>query len=448
MSSAQGADNYFTNRGSLIEPMALDDINALGVPIQLGTDGRLHRFNNGIWSPDGDAEVAVRLSILLGDKLRIGHVRSIRELMKSGYPTFDLLAPPHPAMQHSICLANGVLDLSVDGMPVLGPHRPELRYRQQIPYEWEPTATCPSIDSFLLSALGDEEVVSLMLEWIGYAMLPALQLKLALLLYSPQPDSGKTTTLNLITSLLGTHNCSAVTLQALDNDRFQRANLDGMLANVAGDLSAEAAVSSSMFKSLLGGDEVTIERKMVQATKMRNTAKLLFAANSLPPTADQEDAYFRRWHIIPFPNQFPYDPAFADTISTKAEMQGLLVKAALGAQRIIHRRPVGFPDPLPMAVDIATSRYRTEADSVVRWLDDDTLPREGNRLNRSEVYKRYQEWSKENGHGALSATKFYRRLERQPGITMGKTAASRYVEGIAFPFPSNDRPAPSWRNNG
>ena len=447
MTQAQGADNYFTNRGSIIEPDVLDAINSNGVPIVLGTDGRLHRFNNGIWTPDGDAEVAVRMQALLGDKLRISHVRSIRELMKAGYPTFDLLAPFHPVAQHSICLANGVLDLSVDGPPVLGPHRPEYRYRQQVPYEWDPKAECPAIDDFLLSALGgDEESVSLLLEWIGYAMMPALQLKLALLLYSPQPDSGKTTTLNLITSLLGTHNCSAVTLQALDNDRFQRANLDGMLANVAGDLSAEAAVSSSMFKSLLGGDEVTIERKMVQATKMRNTAKLLFAANSLPPTADQEDAYFRRWHIIPFPNQFPYDPAFADRIQNPKEMQGLLVKAALGAQRIVHRRPVGFPDPLPMAVDIATARYRQEADSVVRWLDDDTLPREGNRLNRAEVYTRYKDWSKENGHGALSATKFYRRLERQPGISMGKTAATRYVEGIAFPFPSNDRPRPSWRD--
>lgn len=439
------ADNYFNNRGSLIEPLVLDAINSNGVPIVLGTDGRLHRFASGIWTPDGDAEVAVRMGALLGDRLRIQHVRSVRELAKAGYPQFDLLAPFHPVAQHSICLVNGVLDLSVDGMPLLGPHNPEYRYRQQIPYEWDPTAQCPAIDEFLLSALGDPEVVELLLEWIGYAMLPALQLKLALLLYSPQPDSGKTTTLNLITSLLGTHNCSAVSLQALDNDRFQRANLDGMLANVAGDLSAEAAVSSSMFKSLLGGDEVTIERKMVQATKMRNTAKLLFAANSLPPTADQEDAYFRRWHIVPFPNQFPYDPAFADRIQAPGEMQGLLVKAALGAQRIIHRRPVGFQDPLPMAVDLATSRYRQEADSVVRWLDDDTLPDPEHRLARAEVYTRYKDWSKENGHGALSATKFYRRLERQPGIVMGRNAAVRFVQGIKFPFPTNDRATPSWR---
>lgn len=437
---------YLTSRGGLIEPAVIAAINQAGTPIELGSDGQLYRYKDGVWLADGEREVAERVADVLLDQTSIRHVRAVQGLMRSGHYEFDLLAEPPAIQRSSINVANGVVDLSVDGMPKLIPHSPDHRFRHQVPIEWDATATCPAIDDFLLSAVGDPSVVEFLLEWMGYTMLPALNLKLALLLYSPQPDSGKTTMLNLITHLLGKHNTSAVPLKAIDDDRFMRANIENKYANISGDLTAEAPITSATFKALVGGDEVSIERKGVQATKMRNTAKLMFAANVLPQTTDQEQAYFRRWHVIPFPNSFEYDPNFMDRITTPAELQGLLVRVAKAAQRMIFRKPVGFGD-LPIPVQMSTDGYRTEADTVFRFITEETKPDAESQLVRGELYQHYRAWTIENGQKPLAAPKFYRRVEAMEGVGSAKDDRGRYITGLAMPFPSAHDRVARWKEN-
>lgn len=438
--------DFFNRRGSLIEPLVVEAINEMGVAIELGSDGLLYRYKDGVWIGDGEREVAQRMAVLLREQTSIRHIRAVQGIMRAGHYEFDLLAEP-PAIQLStINVANGVVNLAVDGMPKLMPHDPSYRFRHQVPVNWNPQSVSHKVDDFLLEALGDPEVVEFMLEWMGYTMLPALNLKLALLLYSPQSDSGKTTMLSLITHLLGKHNTSAVPLKAIDDDRFMRANIENKFANISGDLTAEAPITSATFKALVGGDEVSIERKGVQATKMKNTAKLLFAANVLPQTTDQEAAYFRRWHVVPFPKEFDYDPYFLERLTTQTELEGLLVKAALGAQRIINRVPVGFGE-LPMPVDTATAAYRTEADTVFRFIMEETKPNPNNRLARSHLYAAYRQWTLENGQKPLAAPKFYRRVEAIDHIHSVHDGGGRYLEGIEVPFPVASEIVKGWHKD-
>ena len=87
--------------------------------------------------------------------------------------------------------------------------------------------------------------------------------------------------------MLGSANVSHVPLQALDEDRFEVAELDGRLANICGDLDPRAARSSSTFKVLTGGtDQVTAERKFGQPFAFLPSARLIFSANEAPASAD------------------------------------------------------------------------------------------------------------------------------------------------------------------
>ncbi len=434
-------DDLHDKRGRLNQTRAVAFLQACGdAPVLVGSDGRLHRYESGVWSADGAAEVHSRLAWLCGERADVRSINNVKAFMLAGYPTWDFGAEQPTIQRSSICVKNGVVDLSTnpDELPRLLPHSPDYRFRIQVPVEWDPKADCPAVSSFLTSALHDQHNVDYMLEWIGYTMLSAINVKVALLLYSPQPDSGKTTMLTLITSLLGNHNVSAVPLISIDNDRFMRANMEGMFANISGDLEADAPLSSAMFKKILGGDELPIERKGIQATKMRNTAKMLFAANTLPQTTDQEAAYFRRWHILPFPNSFGYDPKFLDRLLAPSEMQGLLVLAARGAQRILHRVPVGFGD-LPMEVDAATGNYRLEADTVFRFLEEETTPDPNAKLSRPELYKVYKRWTEENGHRPLSSHKFNRKVCAMDGVKDGRTTTERFIQGRRLKFPSTIR---------
>jgi putative DNA primase/helicase len=77
-------------------------------------------------------------------------------------------------------------------------------------------------------------------------------------------SNGKSVLLKLIVSLLGRDNVSSVTLQALSDDRFAKAQLFGKLANVAGDLDSKPVEKSGAFKMLTGEDVITAEAKYRQ----------------------------------------------------------------------------------------------------------------------------------------------------------------------------------------
>lgn len=74
--------------------------------------------------------------------------------------------------------------------------------------------------------------------------------------------NGKSTFLEVVTKMLGSDNVSAVTLQALNDDKFAPARLYGKLANVFADLPPKALTSASIFKAIVGGDTISLERKV------------------------------------------------------------------------------------------------------------------------------------------------------------------------------------------
>lgn len=420
-------------KARMSDSQALRAVQAIGTaPILVGGDGQLYSYHDGVWLADGNTEAQRRMAEALGsDDWSASQLRSVRYLLQS---SDDKLPEAPSAARHLINCANGVVDVSAKPNPTLGPHDPELYFRYKLPHDYNPKARCPKLDAAIEHMFPDPDMQALMHEVWGYCLLPQFNLKKAVLFYSHEPNTGKSTLLNLTGELVGRDNESTVSLQDLDDHRFARASLVGKLLNRSGDLGSYAPRSSSHFKSLVGGDPVLAEHKGQRQFNLHNTAKMLFAGNSFAGTNEGGAAYTSRWLVLPFTETFKPNPHFAAEVTTKEELEGMLAHAVRGAARLVENRK--FTETIQSAQ--AEDALRVETDSVMRYVQESLSADPSGELDGRSTYRDYEEWAKEAGLRPVGRPNFYTRIADLPGVYVregryGPTKArGKRIEGLSL----------------
>jgi putative DNA primase/helicase len=224
-----------------------------------------------------------------------------------------------------MCVLNGILDLE---SMTLRPLDPEFLTLVQIPYRYNPAASCPGIEKAVEEIVGAENL-QLIWEIFGHFLIKDYRFK-RFSVFVGQKDSGKSTLLNLMSAFLGNENVSAVSMQNL-SDRFMKAELAGKLANISDDLPNGRVKDSSMLKRLSGQSRIQAEEKGKDPFSFVSHAKLIFSSNYRPRVDNPTDADFGRFMIIELHNKFggarPKDPTLLKKLIAPEEMSGLLNKA-------------------------------------------------------------------------------------------------------------------------
>lgn len=257
--------------------------------LKLGIDGRLYFYDDGVYRGGGDAFARNQMRKLLGDRFKTHHVKEVLYWLFADFPTISGQPPTD-----RINVQNGLLNWKSEKLHA---HTPEFLSTIQLPVKWNPEAKCRLIEKFLNEVIW-EDSLEFLEEVIGYALYAGNPMRKAVMLLG-LGCNGKSVLLNLIQALAGDHNVSNVSLQALADNRFYVAQLQGKIANICGDLDARAVQRSEIFKKVTGGDSVTGEWKYKDPFSFKPFALLLFSANELPHTSDQTPAWFNRWLIIP-----------------------------------------------------------------------------------------------------------------------------------------------------
>lgn len=348
-------------------------------PIAVGASGALYYYTNGVYLPNAEPGIKRRLQVLLADKWRVKHERETLTYLASAR---ELI--PHPP-RHRVNCTNGVFDLATGE---LEPHSPEDLTPVQIAAAYDADATCPAIDKFLAEVLPDEADQALFFEIVGYLLVPDNTLQKAFM-FTGSGANGKTTALELAAALLGRRNVSRIALQKLDEDRFASDGLHGRLANIYADLDRGALASTSIFKGIVGGDEIRAERKFRDAYSFRPYARLLFSANELPPTPDGTPAFYRRWIVLPFTQTFgdqAADRRLLDKLTTPEELSGLLNRA-VGSLADLRAR--GYFRTTAATSEAAT-KFKLDTDSVASFIDEGCEFDADTYTKRSVLYNAYK----------------------------------------------------------
>jgi len=336
---------------------------------------------------------------------------------------------------------NGLLEWKTE---ILRSHSPETLSTIQLPVDWNSSATCPRIQSFLKQVL-PPDCLDFIHEVVGYLMVCIATLRVAFLFIGGGAN-GKSTLIALIRALLGILNISSVTLQDLSENRFRSAELFGKLANLCGDLDPRAIKKSDIFKTVVGGsDIITVERKYNHPFSFVPFIRLLFSCNEAPPSADQTEAYFNRWVVIPFPNVFKDekdDKMLLQQLTTKEELSGLAVLAVRDLKKLMDR---GYFE-LPASVEEAREKYREKLDSVKVFLSEQCEIDPLFTVGKTVLYQKYQEWCKSNGRIPVGGQRFGEKLTNEIGPDRVKEVrpggGNRVWQGVGLVNNTPDGPAP------
>lgn len=391
---------FFNDRGTLVVAQLAEVIQNAG-HIRTGIDGRLYRYDEGVYVPDGEVWARARVRELLRDRCQRKHFEEVITWLRSFEPTVE--AQPCTSVLN---VANGLLDWRTG---TLRPHDPEVVSTVQTPVRWNPDATCPAIDAFLAEVL-PPDAIRLVLEVVAYVLYPGNPLRRAVLLLGPGRN-GKSVLLAILRKLIGEANVSAVPLQSLAENRFAASELFGRLANISGDLDARAIRNTDLFKMATGNDAILAERKYGAPFSFVPFATFVFAANEAPISSDQTDAWFDRWLVIPLDNRIPdekVDPMLPARLTTAAELSGLLAKAVPALRDLMRRGRF----VLPGSVEAAGERYRSKLDTVRGFVAEMCSLHPAAWVPRPMLYRVYRTWATDSGRMPVSVEKFNEHLRQ------------------------------------
>lgn len=299
---------------------------------------------------------------------------------------------------------NGLLD------PMTGElqqHSPEYRTTRLFDLNWDPEATCPFYEEWcerqmVPGTLDDfEETISQMFDQTR----PPVK---AMLEFGPS-RSGKGTVTRIMEALVGKKSISAVSLHSLSDDRFSAADLYGMTLNIYADLSADEVKDLSAFKMALGDDYIRAQRKYGQPFTFRNTAMMVFAANSIPPVAEASNAYLSRMKPFHFPNSYigAEDPSVIDRLIR--ELPGIAVRWVNAYRRRTERGTWLETDPRTQQLFRLASNEVEQFLDDMGWVVDPEQP-----LPQKTVTQQYHQWSRESAAKTMTDKVLMERL-----VTLG-----------------------------
>jgi hypothetical protein len=190
-----------------------------------------------------------------------------------------------------------------NGCVVLGentliPHDPAHGNRWALPYDFDPTATCPGVERFLLDRLGDVAAVAL-IRAMGRALLVGERTKAFVEITGPG-DTGKSVVANLLMALVGRSNVAACTLQRIEDrtQRFETLKLRGRRLAVFSECQ-DYSGPLEILKALTGGDPIGAEVKGGRHLDFVFNGGVVLVGNGPVKSSDPTGAVINRRRSLP-----------------------------------------------------------------------------------------------------------------------------------------------------
>ncbi len=271
---------------------------------------------------------------------------------------------------------------------------------------------CPIFMRFLRTTLihkdlktPDEELIYFVQELFGYCLTNSIAAHAAFFLYG-SGRNGKSVLIDVLRMIVGKKFISNMSIQTLTTQRFSVANLVGKKLNIASEEESKF-IKCDVFKSLVAGDTMTVERKYRDPFEYRPNVKFVFATNKIPVFDSTDVAIRDRVFIIPFNRYFSEEERDRD-LSKKLEQEaGAILGWALeGAKRVVSNK---FRFTTPQSVQKMTEEFQREQSSVLTFIDEFYIitGNPDDYSSKRQMYEDYSNWCNENGRKRKSASNFF-----------------------------------------
>jgi P4 family phage/plasmid primase-like protien len=201
-----------------------------------------------------------------------------------------------------LLFTNGVLEVATRE---LHPFRRDFYMTQQMPYEYDPSATCEDIIKWLKHTQHNSwNRTQVLRAWLRATLLGCYEIQKFVEIVGPG-KSGKSTYANLAVALVGKSNTYSTDFENMEKNRFEAAAYMGKKLLLFQDADRWGG-SVSRLKAITGGDWIRSERKYQGETldPFQYHGMVIITANEAIQSTDYTSGLARRRLTIPFDRPF------------------------------------------------------------------------------------------------------------------------------------------------
>lgn len=398
-------------------------------------------FNGAFWK----RLESEKLQFFLGkaaEKLGVDHFTAehfefkrklVEQFLTAGY----LSSPKPPAELVLFNLQNGTFEVNAatDERRLRGFSSSDF-LTHQLPFMYEPAATAPLFQAYLDRVLPETEKQLVLAEYLSWVFIRhssgRLKLEKALVLLGSGAN-GKSVFFLITQALFGVDNFTTYNLQQLTDEKgMYRALISDKLLNYASEIGTK--LTTEYFKQLTSGEKVQGRLLYANAQEFDDYAKLIFNCNDLPTVTNHNEAYFRRFLIIPFNVTIPAEERDTELHLKiiKSELAGVFNWVLAGLERLLAQKDFTHCESCTQAVE----QYKRESDTVALFLEDYPLKAssEGT-LPLKQLYLDYRHHAIDSGNHPVNKNNFRRRLERLRFIVTRRNEGNVVLATYSNPAP-------------
>lgn len=374
----------------------------------------IYIYNGAYWSNISSEEMQLFLGMAaekIGvEKFDARHYVFREQLYKQFLATAHMPKPEPPDNAVFVNLKNGTFEISQTNRILRAPDKADF-ITYQLPFEYNSQAKAPMFEAYLNRVQPDKANQAILAEYAGYLFIKnnTLKLEKTLLLYGSGAN-GKSVFFDTITAILGNENVSEYSLQSLtDGNGYFRAMLLNKLLNYSSEISTK--LNSAIFKQLVSGEPVEARLPHCKPFTLSNYARMIFNCNDLPKDVEHNEAYFRRFLIIPFDVTIPeheQDKELSKKIIT-SELSGVFNWILQGLERLLKNKRFTHSESSSHQLE----EYKKQSDNVSLFLEEEAYtPSTAEFILLKEFYNEYKDYCKDSGFYACSVRTLSERLRK------------------------------------
>jgi putative DNA primase/helicase len=292
---------------------------------------------------------------------------------------------------------NGTLDLRTGK---LQPHHSADLITFVAPVTFDPAATCPTWQRFLLEVFAnDVDMVAFIQRAIGWSLTGVVKERALFFLYGENGKNGKSTLVETIMKLVGicgessygySRKVTADTfMKSRNHDDNQRkaATLAGPRFVCTSEVAEEHRLNEQLIKDITGGDTIEARRLYQEAFTFKPQFKPWMYGNHKPTITGTDDAIWSRVRMVPFEVSFVGREDLELPAKLAAELSGILNWAIRGC---LDWQRSGLQPPAK--VQAATQAYRDEMDVFGPFITECCVIHKNAEVWSAELWAAYKNW--------------------------------------------------------
>jgi putative DNA primase/helicase len=363
--------------------------------VTLEDNGGMYYYKEGVYMEGGDNRIRYILYNVL--QCDMANNRNFSEVLSFVRANTSAKRDEFDTNTDVINLQNGIYYISNGRFT---PHTPKYRSFSKLDIIYDIDAKCPLIDWFIDDVVEPDRVQA-MYEIFGYSMMSRKTLKRGLI-FTGQSDTGKSTMLTLMLSMVGKENVSTVSPTIMGDDVHSTFDIYGKLLNIVDDLGTAPIRETGVIKSIISSKPIRANQKYGTPFLFTPRALIVFACNRVPMCSDE---YLRdKFDILEFNHRVEDGKQNTDLdklLSADSERSGLFLKAMDAVKTAIKNKTFTGAD----TIEARDTRYVYKSVPVAEFIDTccDTSDPEAY-IDKKVFRQMYVEWSKDNGIRVISVS--------------------------------------------